>query len=269
MQPHLDRLETSAKLAKMPLKHERGLYQSELERTILAFQKLYTGVEVYCRIIVSRGAGRVGFPQEFVGETQSPYTIIALPIEGFAAEHPGQTPWNEKHLWLVDRQRMSKKALTPEIKSGNYLNNILACLEARELGADDAVLLNSDGHVTEGSTFNIFWFKDGVLKTSDLSVGILDGITRRHLLEYARSTGRSADEVLATREEFLSCDECFLTSSTKEIVPVVRLNDRPVGDGEVGRQTIALAEGFHRWVLERLDPPLSTQSDLTVEGAQA
>ena len=122
-------------------------------------------------------------------------------------------------------ERNARGALNPMIKSGNYLNNVLAAMEARRAGAVDAVILNASGHVTESSTANIFIVKDGALITPPVEAGILDGVLRHTVLELAAKDGIECREELFGTEAFQSAEECFITSTTREVMPV-RLVDQ-------------------------------------------
>ena len=134
------------------------------------------------------------------------------------------------------------------MKSGNYLNSLLAYLEATTAGCDDALLCNSDGHITEGTTFNIFYARNGILATPPLDIGILDGITRREVIKMALKMDIQVREVRFPRERLLEADEVFVTSSIKEVFPVTRMGSGnskiTIQSGKPGPLTLKLANGY-------------------------
>ena len=134
------------------------------------------------------------------------------------------------------------------MKSGNYLNSLLAYLDAATGGYDDALLCNADGHVTEGTTFNVGYIRRGIIATSPLNIGILDGITRRALLGYAHKLGIPVRETRFPKERLYEADEVFVTSTIKEILPVTKLDGRKIGTGTCGKITLKLREGFRDYL---------------------
>jgi branched-chain amino acid aminotransferase len=138
------------------------------------------------------------------------------------------------------------------MKSGNYLNSLLAYLEAAGDGFDDAILCNFDGHVTEGTTFNVGYIKRRCLATPPLDVGILDGITRRRLIRIAREIGLEVREVRFPKERMYEADEVFLSSTIKEAFPVTRLDQKRIGDGKPGAWTRKLQKAFREQALAEL-----------------
>ncbi|MCC7441722.1 MAG: aminotransferase class IV [Bdellovibrionales bacterium] len=242
---HLERMEGSARLARMVLSQRREEYAQEMIRTVEAVRKSpgRGNSDVYCRIIVTRGTGKIGFSLKNV-ETPTQYAIIAEPIDRFLP------PDFEKgsSLRIVERFRNDRRALDPAMKSGNYLNSLLAYLEAVASGdADDAILCNAQGFVTEGTTFNVGYVRRGILATPPLDSGILEGLTRRHLLRIARELGIETREVDFPKERLHEADEVFTASTLKEIYPVTRLDGRPVGNGKAGPVTRRLAKAFSAW----------------------
>jgi branched-chain amino acid aminotransferase len=241
LEEHLDRLENSARLCSMKLGQSRAVYREQILRTFEAFQKQpdMSRTDVYCRIIVTRGVGRIGFAHSKI-QTPSQFTLILMPIE-----EPSPDQWKQGlHLWIADRLRNDSRALDPAMKSGNYLNSVLAYLETvetqRSLPVDDAVLCNSEGHVTEGTTFNIFYVRRGIVCTPPLEIGILDGITRREVIELARNEKMEVREVRFPRERLLEADEVFVTSSIKEVMAVTRINGIDLKSRQEGPVTRAL-----------------------------
>ena len=159
---------------------------------------------------------------------------------------------NGIHLAIVNIQRNSKNALNPGIKTGNYLNNVLAKIESGRLGAHDALMLNSVGHLTESTTSNFFFVRDGGLMTPSLDCGILAGVTRDVVIQLSQENGFLVEEGSWPIEILESADEMFLTGSVKHLMPVTCLDGKAVGDGKPGpitRSLICLYENF----LERFE----------------
>jgi branched-chain amino acid aminotransferase len=148
---------------------------------------------------------------------------------------------------LVSIRRNHPRSLDPAIKSSNLLNNILAVREARARGADEPLLLNLEGQVAEGASSNVFAVRAGRLQTPPLSAGILAGITRDVVLEIAASLDIPAREAPLGLEELRGADEAFMTSTTREVVPIHRLDDAVIGSGRPGALTRRLMEAFRAY----------------------
>jgi branched-chain amino acid aminotransferase len=254
---HLKRLENSASLCHMSLAQRPDLFKKEISRTFDAFraQKGCQNTEAYCRIVVSRGTGRIGFGLDSL-ITPTQYVLITQPLD---------VPSAEKFeagckLRVVDRLRNHPRALDPAMKSGNYLNSLLAYLEAREQGFDDALLANGDDHIAEGSTFNIGYVKNGILVTPPLDIGILDGITRRHILQMAQELGIETREVRFPRERLYEADEVLWMSSLREAFPVTQVDDRKIGNGKPGPITRKLSSFFKEFAIKTLSTTPATGS---------
>jgi branched-chain amino acid aminotransferase len=238
---HLKRLESSAHLCKMKLGQNIEFYRSEMHKTLRAFCNLpeNQNTQAYCRIIVTRGVGKIGFSQSCLLSTTQ-YVMIVQAVDVFSRAQ------FEKGLNLKISQRLRNdpRALDPAMKSGNYLNSLLAYLEAEEEGYADAILCNAAGYVTEGTTFNLFYVKRGILVTPPLDIGILDGITRRKVIQVAENLGLSVREVRFTRERLFCADEIFVTSTIKEVFPVTQLDHTQIGNGQPGPWTRKLREHY-------------------------
>lgn len=245
MDEHLRRLSQSAELLHMKISQPKEELQNECERTLAAFRSAHPESEAYCRIIVTRGVGKIGFSRSCI-ETPTQIIVIVQPIES-----PSQAT-REKGIALkiVDRLRNDRRALDPAMKSGNYLNSVLAFLEAQDEGFDDAVLCDATGHITEGTTFNLFYVKNGELATSPLDVGILDGITRRFVMKIARDLKIPVVETRFSKQHLYEADEVFITGSVKEVLAVTRLDHLKIGDGKPGPITRKLALEFDRLASE-------------------
>ncbi len=249
MQEHLERLEASASLARMNLSQGRAEYQREIIRTLEAWQKLpgKKGLEAYCRLIVSRGEGKIGFGLSNL-LTPTQFTIIVQPLE-----LPSERQLKEGlSLAFCQRLRNDARALDPAMKSGNYLNSLLAFLESTSEGFEDAILCNVDGHVTEGTTYNVGYFNRGILTTPPLDIGILAGITRAKVIEVARQLGIPVREVRFPKERMLEATEVFALSTTKDIFPVTLLDGRKIGNGRPGPLTLKIREAFQTFMKERV-----------------
>jgi branched-chain amino acid aminotransferase len=210
---------------------------SEIQKTLDAFFKQNPKTpEAYIRVIISRGVGKIGFGLENV-TSGTQMVIIALPLE----EPTAEARKKGIRLKIVERLRNHPKALNPAMKSGNYLNCLLAFLEAKEEGFDDAILLNEQGFVTEGTTFNIFAIQGSTLLTPPLEIGILAGITRAKILKLAQDLGLTPIEKNFKAEELLNSDEIFITGTVKEVLGVSKLNLRTY---PVGPKTLALYNRF-------------------------
>ena len=235
---HLVRLEKSAELCRMVLSQNQDVFRKEILRTLEAFRKESTS-EAYVRIIVTRGVGKIGFGLSCV-ETPTQFIVIVQPVEP-----PSTAKFNAGlSLDISHRLRNHPQALDPAMKSGNYLNSLLAFLEAQSMDFDDALLCNSDGHVTEGTTFNVFYARRGILATPPLEIGILDGITRREIIKIASKIGIEVREVRFPPERLFEADEVFVTSSIKEVFPVTRIGETRINSGKPGPLTLKLASAF-------------------------
>ena len=197
--------------------------------------------ESYIRLIVSRGRGDLSYHFELVkGPT---VVIVVKPYAGYPARHYSEgVP-----VVLVKIRRNHPQALDPAIKSSNLLNNVLAVREAQARGAEEAILLNQKGDIAEGASTNVFVVRDGFLMTPVLQTGILAGITRELVLELARDLGIPAREQAIAPDELLSADEAFLTSTTREVVPIRTVDDRAVGPSQPGPLTLRILEAFRAY----------------------
>jgi branched-chain amino acid aminotransferase len=198
-------------------------------------------VESYIRIIVSRGVGDCSYSFERV---LGPTVVMVLkPLPAYPAWHYA----DGIRTAAVAVRRNHPRALDPAIKSSNLLNNILAVREAQARGAEEPVLLNHEGFLAEGASTNLFLGRHGALLTPPLSAGILAGITREVVLELAAWLGIGCREQPLHLDDLLSADEAFLTSTTREIVPVRQVDEALVGDGRPGPLTRRVLEAFRAY----------------------
>jgi branched-chain amino acid aminotransferase len=250
MEEHLMRLAKSAEICRMNLGQSLSKYRDECEKTLAAFHKLpgHAETEAYCRIVVSRGIGKIGFGPENIF-TPTTFVVIVQPLNP-----PTDTQWEKGYRYrVVDRIRNDKRAQDPAAKTGNYMNSLLAYLEGTSDGFDDALLCDADGFLTEGSTFNLFYVRRGIIATSPFSSGILDGITRKQVIVLAREAGYEVREVLFPKERLYAADEVFMTSSIKEVAPVIQVDDYKIANGKPGKITRKLKDLFHTYSLARVD----------------
>lgn len=241
LEEHFDRLEESGRLCRMPFSQDRAAFRHETARALDAFRALpgMADAEAYCRWVVSRGVGKIGFGLQGI-QTPTHLTILVQKLAPPSAEA------FEKGLRvsILERLRNDPRALDPAMKSGNYLNSVLAYLEATAEGYDDGLFCNADGHLTEGTTFNLFYARDGVLATPPLEIGVLDGITRRDLIRVAAGLGIATREVRFPPEYLLEADEVFLTSTIRGAFPIVEIDGRKIANGKPGPLTRKLARAL-------------------------
>jgi branched-chain amino acid aminotransferase len=192
----------------------------------------------YIRLVVTRGAGGLGL-NPYLCERASMF-IISSSISLYPAEYYE----NGLEVITCATRRPAPAALMPQVKSLNYLNNIMAKVEAIQAGALEAIMLNEQGYVAECTGDNIFIIRDGVLHTPQVSDGALDGITRNVILELADQLGVKKIERCMTRYDIFTADECFLTGTAAEVIPVVALDRRQIGTGKPGEVTKRFIEAF-------------------------
>jgi branched-chain amino acid aminotransferase len=219
---HWDRLRRSAGALGLELPFDRGVLLTEIRRTVSAyFEKIGEKVEVNVRLQISRGAGAIGLDTAFADRPL--YTLIVRKLSPWPEEkiRKGATLAVSKTLY-----RNSVQTLNPAWKTGNYLNNLLCLREARLKGADEVLILNLDGAVSEASVCNVFFINGKKLLTPPSIAGILEGITRMIVLrEAALAWKLDVSEEPIYPAQFDEFDECFMTSTTKEIAPVASIDD--------------------------------------------
>ncbi|MDB6056045.1 MAG: Branched-chain amino acid aminotransferase [Verrucomicrobiales bacterium] len=235
LKEHIDRLFYSAKaiLLTIPMGH------AELMKTVVDTCRENKLQEGYIRLVVTRGVGGLGLNPN---KCKKPSIIvIADKIQLYPVEH------YERGLDIitVPTVRNLHSALNPAIKSLNYLNNILAKIEANNGGCEEAVMLNSEGYVSECTGDNIFILKGGKMFTPPLAAGALYGITRGVVIELAEAEGIKVTEPNLTRYDLFNADECFLTGTGAELIPVVKIDGRVIGEGKPGPVTRKLVSLYH------------------------
>lgn len=238
LREHMDRLYESARAICLQI----PISKSQLENDVNATLQKNGLTDAYIRLVVTRGAGSLGLDPN---RTSDPQVII---IADHIALYPAE--FYEKGLKIITAStiRNHPAALSPRIKSLNYLNNIMAKIEGLQAGCVEAVMLNHKGEVAECTGDNIFIIKRGTLLTPPKDAGILEGITRNAILELAGKLNIPAHEQTMTRHDLLVADECFLTGSAAEVIPVVSIDSRTIGDGQVGPVTTRLIAEFKKMV---------------------
>ncbi len=228
MDRHLDRLQRSLDRIFISLPVSRKELTAEIRRTLEGYSSSYrTEEDVALRVVITRGVGPIGLDFALCEHSSFLIYVFELPRLG-AALYEGGIP-----VVISKIRRNHPRALDPGIKSGNFLNNILAYKDAKDASAHEAITCNSDGYLAEGTTSNIFLVKDGFVWTPH-TYGVLDGITRAVVFEEARAAGVPIGETNIPTEALFSADEAFITSSLKAVLPVTRVNGRAVGGGRPG-----------------------------------
>ncbi|HJQ81446.1 MAG TPA: branched-chain-amino-acid transaminase [Lacipirellulaceae bacterium] len=192
----------------------------------------------YIRLVVTRGAGTLGLDPN---RCSNPQVII---IADAISLYPKELYEKGLEIVTVSVQRTHPAALNPRVKSLNYLNNILAKIEGLQAGCIEALMLNHKGEVAECTGDNIFLVRGGVLFTPPLDAGILAGVTRDAVIELARGTGIDVGEIALTKHDVYIADECFLTGTAAEVIPVVKVDSRAIGSGKPGPITRDLEKRF-------------------------
>lgn len=235
LREHIDRLFESAKSIMLPV----PLNKEQMIKAVIATLKENNLSDAYIRLVVTRGEGDLGLdPRKCKGKGTT--FIIADKI----ALYPKELYKEGLKIVTVPTIRNLPEALNPQIKSLNYLNNILAKIEAANSGCDEAIMLDSLGYVAECTGDNIFIVKDKHLYTPPQCMGTLRGITRDSVMEIAKKARVQVHEHVITRHEVYISDECFLTGTAAEIVPVVMVDGRSIGEGKPGKVTLSLMKKF-------------------------
>ncbi|MDD5270776.1 MAG: branched-chain-amino-acid transaminase [Candidatus Omnitrophica bacterium] len=233
---HIDRLYQSAHAIMLEIPMSKEDMVEAVKKTL----KENEMKDSYIRLIVTRGFGDLGLDPRKCGKPT--VIIITDKCKLYPQEH------YEKGLEIVtiSTQRNIHESVNPQIKSLNYLNNILAKVEAINAGVEEAVMLNSEGYVAECTGDNIFIVKNGSLLTPPIHSGVLRGITRGAVIDIAHLKEIPIHEEVLTRYDLFNADEMFLTGTAAEIIPVVRMDRRKIGDGKVGKMTLKLISEFHK-----------------------
>jgi branched-chain amino acid aminotransferase len=237
---HIRRLFDSARAIRLTIPMSAEQIVQGIEQTARA----NNFTDCYIRLLVTRGVGYLGLNPTRCANPS--VIIIADTIELYPKE------MYQKGMAIITASviRNHPNALSPRIKSLNYLNSILARIEAVDAGVSEAILLNHEGNVAECTADNIFIVRGGMVCTPGTADGILEGITRDVMIELCGRLSIPCQERTLQRHDVYVADECFLTGTAAEVIPVVRIDGRPIGTGEPGPITRRLSEAFHKYVRE-------------------
>jgi branched-chain amino acid aminotransferase len=240
LKQHVDRLYESAQGIHLRIPIVREAMAAAIEDT-LAANKLS---DAYIRVLVTRGAGSLGLDPR---KTTDPQVIV---ITDSISLYPEELYEHGLKIITAATTRNHPNALNPRIKSLNYLNNILAKMEAIQGGCLEALMLNHKGEVAECTGDNIFVIRKGVIHTPSVDAGILEGVTRGAVIELARAAGHTVIERTMDRHDVYNAEECFLTGTAAELIPVVECDGRTIGSGRPGPITRDLRQRFQALVRE-------------------
>ena len=234
LERHLGRLRESAKALDIALDVTDDELAVRIEETLVAAGNAESSI----RIVVSAGVGSIDYR---AGSAAKPTVVVIVrPLP----EYPDSLYREGARAVIVPMMRATRGGLDPRIKSSNLLTNLSALREAHRKKAYEAILLNSEGEVAEGSMSNVFLVAKGVVRTPPISAGILEGITRELVIEVAREEGYPVEERGFKPEELLGADEVFITASSRQIVPIVQVDKTRIGNGKPGPVTRALIAAY-------------------------
>jgi branched-chain amino acid aminotransferase len=239
---HLRRLRRSAEMMALPVPFSDDELLARVRDTMTSEIAPDGGNEKYIRILLTRGVGDLSYKLDACPAPS--LVIIVKPLEA----PPERTFREGLKVALVSVRRNHPQALNPLIKSNNLLNLALAMQEAYRRGAEEALMQNQAGELVECSQSNFFLVRNGEVLTPPLSAGLLPGITRQFVLELAADTGVRASETRLTPADLATAQEAFLTGTTREVTPIVGVDDRPIGTGQPGPVTKQLLAAFRQHV---------------------
>ncbi|MCF8059546.1 MAG: aminotransferase class IV [Bacteriovoracaceae bacterium] len=242
LETHLERLERSALGIGMELEWSADQIKDLIYRGL----KEFDNDRLYIRIMVTRGCGEIGLDPS-LSDGQNLYII-------FRELKPQPKIYYIEGVSLITAGilRNPKKSVDPNVKSGNYLNNVLAISQAKEKGAYDAIMLNASGNVTESTTANIWIVENDTFITPPLEAGLLGGITRATLIEIAQKNDLPVKEENFTPERMRIAQEVFITSSTREVMPVTSVDGQGIGNSKPGEKTKALHNLYRQYIQENI-----------------
>lgn len=240
LKDHVDRLYDSAKAVNM----EIPVNKEQMSEIILESCRQNDLKDAYIRVVVSRGKGDLGLDPRKC----SVPTVVC--IASSISIYPEEMYEKGLDVITVPTRRNGPEGVNPRIKSLNYLNNIMAKIEANMAGVPEAILLNQEGYVAECTGDNIFMVKNGILKTPAIHLGLLEGVTRNEVIAIARKEGIDVQETTFTRYDLFVADEVFLTGTAAELIPVVKVDDRVIADGKPGPIFSKLLQQFRELVKE-------------------
>jgi branched-chain amino acid aminotransferase len=234
LEEHIRRLYDSARsiLLNVPIAPE------EMTEAVLATCRANDLTDGYIRLVLTRGTGSMGLSPFRCPKAS--VIIIACSIQLY----PEEAYQNGLVMATVATRRPTHDTLSPQVKSLNYLNNVMAKVEAIQAGAEEGLMLNERGLVAECTGDNLFIVRDGTITTPPITAGALDGITRKVVIELAASLGIPLREAELSRHDIYTADECFLTGTAAEVIAAVKLDQRPIGNGRPGPVTGRIIDAF-------------------------
>jgi branched-chain amino acid aminotransferase len=236
LKEHIDRLYRSAHAIMLDIPMAKDEIVEAIKKTLRENEMK----DAYIRLIVTRGIGDLGLDPR---KCSKPTVVI---ITDKIKLYPQELYDKGLEIVTISTQRNIHESVNPQIKSLNYLNNILAKVEAINAGVEEAVMLNSEGYVAECTGDNIFIVKNGAIFTPPIHSGVLRGITRGAVIDIAHLKEIPIHEEVMTRYDLFNADEMFLTGTAAEIIPVVKMDRRKIGDGKRGKMTAELISEFHK-----------------------
>jgi branched-chain amino acid aminotransferase len=243
LREHIDRLYESARSIQLEIPINREQMTDAVVSTVKANNKK----DGYIRLVVTRGAGSLGLDPR---KTSDPQIIV---IVDDITMYPPELYQNGLEIVTAATIRNHPAALNARIKSLNYLNNIMAKIEGIRAGCLEALMLNHKGEIAECTGDNIFLVKRGVLRTPPLDAGILEGVTRNAVIELAEAAHIPVEQNALSRHDVFAADECFLTGTAAEVIPVVKCDGRTIGTGKPGPVTCQLRDRFHQLARQQTD----------------
>jgi branched-chain amino acid aminotransferase len=233
---HLERLRESARALDIALDVTDEEIEARVQETLVAAGNAESSI----RIVVSAGVGPIDYR---AGSASRPTVVVIVrPLP----EYPVSLYREGARAVIVPMMRATRGGLDPRIKSSNLLTNVLALREAQRQKAYEALMLNPEGDIAEGSMSNVFIVARGSILTPPLSAGLLEGITRELVIEVARERGYSVEERAFKPHELLAADEVFITASARQIVPIVQVDETRIGNGKPGPVTTALIAAYRK-----------------------
>lgn len=236
LKEHLDRLYETAHTIML----EIPMTKEEMTQAVVKTLQANGLCNAYIRLVVTRGTGDLGLDPRKCKRA----TVIIITDK--IVLYPDELYKNGLEIITVPTVRNLPEALNPQLKTLNYLNNIMAKIEATNAGYQEAIMLNFQGYVAECTGDNIFMVKKGELATPPAYLGALKGITRNAIIEIASGQKVPFKERILTRHDLFNADEAFLTGTAAEIIPVVKIDGRVIGSGKPGRTTLWLMKAFHQ-----------------------
>jgi branched-chain amino acid aminotransferase len=234
---HMARLRASAGRIQLDVPFDDRQLAAWIDDTVAAAGEMN---EAYIRILLTRGVGELNYDPR---STPNPTTVIIVkPLE----EPPARVFEEGINICLVPILRNHPGSVNPLIKANNLLNNALAMQEANRRGGEEGLMCNYRGELSECSQANFFMVRGGVVLTPKSEAGLLEGITRAFLFEVGKEAGIEVREAILTPKDLETADEAFITSTTRELSPVTKIDGRPVGSGKPGPITAALLAGYRQ-----------------------